>query len=73
MRAGAGPPRGPAAVFHRGTRALVAPGTAWQAGRSEIIGVRPVVDPDGYRPNVGIVLMHGDGRLFWARRVNRDG
>lgn len=32
-----------------------------------------MVDPDGFRPNVGIVLMHGDGRLFWARRVNRDG
>jgi putative (di)nucleoside polyphosphate hydrolase len=32
-----------------------------------------VVDPDGYRPNVGIVLMHGDGRVFWARRVSRDG
>jgi putative (di)nucleoside polyphosphate hydrolase len=33
----------------------------------------PVIDPDGYRPNVGIVLMHADGRLFWARRINRDG
>jgi putative (di)nucleoside polyphosphate hydrolase len=32
-----------------------------------------VIDPDGYRPNVGIVLMHPDGRLFWARRVHRDG
>lgn len=32
-----------------------------------------MIDPDGYRPNVGIVLMHGDGRLFWARRVRRDG
>jgi putative (di)nucleoside polyphosphate hydrolase len=32
-----------------------------------------VIDPDGYRPNVGIVLMHGDGRVFWARRVSRDG
>lgn len=32
-----------------------------------------MIDPDGYRPNVGIVLMHGDGRLFWARRVGRDG
>ena len=32
-----------------------------------------MVDPDGFRPNVGIVLMHEDGRLFWARRVNRDG
>jgi len=32
-----------------------------------------VIDPDGCRPNVGIVLMHDDGRLFWARRVGRDG
>ncbi|GAB3729961.1 RNA pyrophosphohydrolase [Luteimonas pelagia] len=32
-----------------------------------------MIDPDGYRPNVGIVLMHGDGRVFWARRVRRDG
>jgi len=32
-----------------------------------------VIDPDGYRPNVGIVLMRPDGLLFWARRVNRDG
>ncbi len=37
------------------------------------LGVRIVIDPDGYRPNVGIVLMHPDGRLFWARRVHRDG
>ena len=36
-------------------------------------GVRIVIDPDGYRPNVGIVLMHPDGRVFWARRVRRDG
>ena len=32
-----------------------------------------MIDPDGYRPNVGIVLMHGDGRVFWARRASRDG
>ncbi|SEO40008.1 putative (di)nucleoside polyphosphate hydrolase [Luteibacter sp. UNC138MFCol5.1] len=32
-----------------------------------------MIDADGYRPNVGIVLLNGDGRLFWARRVNRDG
>ena len=36
-------------------------------------GVRIVIDPDGFRPNVGIVLMHEDGRVFWARRVHRDG
>lgn len=32
-----------------------------------------MIDPDGYRPNVGLVLLSGDGRVFWARRVNRDG
>ena len=32
-----------------------------------------MIDPDGFRPNVGIVLMHEDGRVFWARRVRRDG
>lgn len=32
-----------------------------------------MIDPDGYRPNVGIVLMRADGSVFWARRVNRDG
>jgi len=32
-----------------------------------------MIDPDGYRPNVGIVLMHPNGRVFWARRVQRDG
>ena len=42
-------------------------------GGVEDLGVRIVIDPDGYRPNVGIVLMHDDGRVFWARRVRRDG
>ncbi|MEO9080168.1 MAG: RNA pyrophosphohydrolase, partial [Rhodanobacter sp.] len=32
-----------------------------------------MIDIDGYRPNVGIVLLNADGQLFWARRVNRDG
>ncbi len=32
-----------------------------------------MIDPDGYRPNVGIVLMRTDGQLFWARRISRDG
>ena len=32
-----------------------------------------MIDPDGFRPNVAIVLMHDDGRVFWARRVRRDG
>lgn len=32
-----------------------------------------MIDPDGYRPNVGIVLINGSNQVFWARRVRRDG
>lgn len=32
-----------------------------------------MIDPDGYRPNVGIILVREDGRVFWARRVSKDG
>ena len=32
-----------------------------------------MIDPDGYRPNVGIVVVGGHGKVFWARRVSRDG
>jgi len=31
-----------------------------------------VIDSDGYRPNVGIILSNRDGRLFWARRIGQD-
>jgi putative (di)nucleoside polyphosphate hydrolase len=32
-----------------------------------------MIDPDGYRPNVAIVLMNQDRRVFWAQRSNNDG
>ena len=32
-----------------------------------------MIDPDGYRPNVGIILLRDDGQVFWARRAYRDG
>jgi putative (di)nucleoside polyphosphate hydrolase len=31
-----------------------------------------VIDLDGYRENVGIVLCNHDGRLLWARRIGQD-
>lgn len=31
-----------------------------------------MIDADGYRPNVGIILSHEDGRVFWARRVGQN-
>ena len=30
-----------------------------------------VIDSDGYRPNVGIILCDNDGRLFWAKRIGQ--
>jgi len=31
-----------------------------------------MIDKDGYRLNVGIILSNDHGRLFWARRVGQD-
>jgi putative (di)nucleoside polyphosphate hydrolase len=32
-----------------------------------------VVDEDGFRPNVGIILVDSEGKLLWARRIgNQD-
>jgi len=36
------------------------------------IGALQVIDPDGFRPNVGIILSNRLGRLFWARRLGQD-
>lgn len=31
-----------------------------------------MIDNDGYRPNVGIVIANSEGRVLWARRVGQD-
>ena len=31
-----------------------------------------MIDPEGYRPNVGIILTNQYGQLLWARRVGQD-
>ncbi len=31
-----------------------------------------MIDPDGFRPNVGIILSNPGGQLLWARRVGQD-
>ncbi len=50
---------------HPRLSAHAARGRVGGSGASQSFGVRIVIDPDGYRPNVGIVLMHPDGRVFW--------
>jgi len=31
-----------------------------------------VIDADGYRPNVGIILAGASGKVLWARRVGQE-
>ena len=31
-----------------------------------------MIDPDGFRLNVGIILSNNDGKVFWAKRVGQD-
>ncbi len=31
-----------------------------------------MIDADGFRPNVGIVLANKQGQVFWARRIGQD-
>ena len=31
-----------------------------------------IVDEEGYRYNVGIILVNRDGKLFWGQRVEKD-
>lgn len=31
-----------------------------------------MIDPDGFRPNVGIILSNRDGQLLWARRAGQN-
>lgn len=31
-----------------------------------------VIDADGFRPNVGIILVNDENRLFWGRRIGQD-
>jgi putative (di)nucleoside polyphosphate hydrolase len=48
-------------------------GAVWKNSSSEFVGVLgQVIDSDGFRPNVGIILTNAEGRVFWARRVGQD-
>ena len=31
-----------------------------------------MIDEDGYRPNVGIILCNKQGDVLWARRIGQD-
>lgn len=31
-----------------------------------------MIDVDGYRPNVGLIIFNDEGKLLWAKRVGQD-
>ena len=31
-----------------------------------------MIDPDGFRPNVGLILTNELGQVLWARRIGQD-
>ncbi len=31
-----------------------------------------MIDTDGYRPNVGIIIVNNEGKLFWGRRIGQN-
>lgn len=31
-----------------------------------------MIDSDGYRANVGIIIVNKDGKLFWGKRIQQD-
>lgn len=33
---------------------------------------KTVIDEDGYRPNVGIIIHNAAGQVLWARRIGQD-
>ncbi|BBI49820.1 hypothetical protein HORIV_22410 [Vreelandella olivaria] len=41
-------------------------------GQLKIYKVMSVIDADGFRPNVGIIIANSQGQLLWARRVGQN-
>ena len=48
---------------------LAKAGDLWKNGRNLIVGVTAMLDRDGYRPNVAIVIVNVRNQVFWGKRV----
>lgn len=44
----------------------------WPGRRAALFAGVPVIDSEGFRPNVGIIVCNGEGRVLWARRRGHD-
>ncbi len=56
----------------RWSGALLALQALWNNAATCVCEVAAVIDPDGFRPNVGIILTNDLGQVLWARRINQD-
>jgi putative (di)nucleoside polyphosphate hydrolase len=49
------------------------PPLPYDAGKSNFRVVdAAVIDSDGFRPNVGLIIFNDDGKLLWAKRFGQD-
>ena len=58
-----------------GVGGFTVPQTLWDYYTQLLTGtsvIRPVIDSDGYRANVGIILRNELGKVFWAKRVGQN-
>jgi putative (di)nucleoside polyphosphate hydrolase len=44
-------------------------GNLWNNQVNEIFGVTAMLDRDGYRPNVAIVVVNAKNQVFWGKRI----
>jgi len=44
----------------------------WKMGRRPLLREVALIDPDGFRPNVGIILTNPERHLFWGRRTGQN-
>jgi putative (di)nucleoside polyphosphate hydrolase len=57
-------------LAHRGTaRRLLKGADLWNNRGNYIFGVTAMLDRDGYRPNVAIVVVNAKNQVFWGKRV----
>src|SRR3954469_11460212 len=59
--------------FHGPAPALSLPEACGKIERRILLryGCRPMLDKEGYRPNVGIILANCRNEVFWGKRVNQ--
>lgn len=51
---------------------LPTPWLMWKMRQKSILREVALIDPDGFRPNVGIILTNNERHLFWGRRIGQD-